>query len=62
MIKLAYLAASASLRVIGIVLTHKLQNPDANRKQGRVPEEMSQALLSKKKPQDSLTNKRRQHD
>jgi hypothetical protein len=62
MIKVDWIAASASLKVgdavlvIFLSLTDSLQNPPANEKQGPLPEEISQILLtSKKKGNTPLT-------
>jgi hypothetical protein len=59
MIKADNIAASASLRLIDAVfllsLAYKLQNPVANRKREPMFEEMSQILLTNKKP-EKITN------
>jgi hypothetical protein len=48
MIKVAWLAAVASLRVNGLIdkLAYRLQHPAANGKPGPVPREMYQTLLN----------------
>jgi hypothetical protein len=53
LIKVHWLAACIALRVVGINLRWNklnLHNPPANTKQEPIPEEMSQTLLTNKKP------------
>ncbi len=47
MIKVDKLAAGITLRVVGAGLVN-LHNPPANEKQGPIPEEISQTLLTNK--------------
>ncbi len=56
LLKVGWLAARNTLRVVGAVyhfppaLAYYLHNPPANGKQGPIPEEMSQSLLTIKNP------------
>jgi hypothetical protein len=49
LIKVDWLAACVALRVVGAVyVVFVLHNPPANGKQGQIPEEISQTLLTNK--------------